>query len=136
MVVGALLYIVRYAHDVPYYDGWSMVEVLGGQQPVDAGWLWQPRNEHRIPLPKLVLLGLYSMSGWDFRAGMYFNVLLLAALAGGMMRVAAQQRGGTSYADAFFPLNEGQRRASAPERLRMARELVTIARSRFFPEST
>jgi hypothetical protein len=104
MLVGALLYVVRYAHDVPYYDGWSMVEVLGGQQPVDAGWLWQPRNEHRIPLPKLVLLGLYSMSGWDFRAGMYFNVLLLAALAGGMMRVAAQQRGGTSYADAFFPL--------------------------------
>ncbi|GAB2564031.1 hypothetical protein GCM10027085_65020 [Spirosoma aerophilum] len=81
-----------------------MTDALVIKQPVDAGWLWSQHNEHRIPLPKLVLIALYSLSGWDFRAGMYFNIVLLAALAAGAVKLASRQRGFVSYADAFFPL--------------------------------
>ena len=58
LALAVVLYIAGYAHNVPYYDGWVMVDVLSGAQPVDAAWLWQPRNDHRIPIPKLVLLAL------------------------------------------------------------------------------
>jgi hypothetical protein len=101
LALGVLLYIAGHAHNVPYYDEWVMVP---GEQPVDAGWLWQAHNDHRIPLPKLVLLTLYHLSGWDFRVGMYANALLLAGLAGAGISVAANRRGRWSYADAFLPV--------------------------------
>ncbi len=104
LVLAALLYIARYAHNVPYYDDWVMVDVLSGAQAVDAAWFWHPHNDHRIAIPKLVLLALYHLSDWDFRAGMYANAMLLAGLAGVGIYVAANRRGRWSYADAFLPL--------------------------------
>jgi hypothetical protein len=104
LALAVVLYIAGYAHNVPYYDGWTMVDVLSGAQPVDAAWLWETRNDHRIPIPKLVLLALYHLSGWDFRVGMYANAMLLAALAAAGIRVAANRRGGWSYTDAFLPV--------------------------------
>jgi hypothetical protein len=79
LALAVLLYIAGYAHNVPYYDEWEMVPVVSGARPVDSGWLWQARNDHRIPLPKLALLAPYRLGGWDFRVGMYANALLLAA---------------------------------------------------------
>ena len=29
---------------------------LIGVQPITATWLWEQHNEHRIPLPKLILV--------------------------------------------------------------------------------
>jgi hypothetical protein len=105
LALAAVLYIVSYAHNVPYYDDWSMLDVLSGAQPVDAGWLWDAHNgRHRILVPKLVLLALYDLSGWDFRSGMYANVALLAGLAWAGIRVAVKRRGHWSYTDAFFPV--------------------------------
>jgi hypothetical protein len=72
LALAVVLYIARYAHNVPYYDDWViMVDALSGAQPVDAAWLWQAHNDHRIPIPKLVLLALYHLGGWDFRVGMF-----------------------------------------------------------------
>jgi hypothetical protein len=104
LALALLLYIVGYAHNVPYYDDWTMLGVLRGAQAVDSAWLWQAHNDHRIPVPKLALLALYHVSGWDFRAGMYANALLLAGLAWAGIRVAATRRRRWSYADAFLPL--------------------------------
>src|SRR3989442_1390482 len=73
LALAVVLYIAGYGHNVPYYDEWVMVDVLRGAQPVDAAWLWQAHNDHRIPIPKMVLLALYHLSGWDFRVGMYAN---------------------------------------------------------------
>ena len=103
-LLAALAFVVRYAHNVPYYDDWVMTDVLANNQQVDAVWLWNQHNGHRNPLPKLVLIALYSLTQWDFRAGMYFNVVFLAALAAAAVKLAARQRGSVSYADAFFPL--------------------------------
>lgn len=105
LTLAAVLYIARYAHNVPYYDEWGMVHVLSGVQPIDAGWLWDAHNgRHRIAVPKLALLTLFDLGGWDFRAGMYANVLLLAGLAWAGILVAVQRRGQWSYADVFLPL--------------------------------
>jgi hypothetical protein len=105
LALAGVLYIAEYAHNVPYYDEWiGMVDVLSGAQPVDAAWLWQAHNDHRIPIPKLALVALYYLSGWDFRVGMYANVLLLAVVAFAGIRVAASRRGRWSYADAFLPV--------------------------------
>jgi hypothetical protein len=104
LAAAVVLYIIEYAHNIPYYDEWSIVDVLSGARPLDGDWLWQPRNDHRIPIPKLILLVLYHVSGWDFRVGMFANAVLLAAIAGAGIWVAVKRRRRRSYADAFLPL--------------------------------
>ncbi len=104
MSVAALLFVARFGCSIPYWDDWDMVPVIAGDQSVDAHWLWSEHNGHRIPLPRLLLLGLYKLTGADFRAEMYFNVLLLSATAFMFIRVAKRQRGRISFTDAFFPL--------------------------------
>src|SRR5438067_9093466 len=88
-----IAYVARYGHNVPYYDEWGLAWVLHGRQPLDAGWLWQQVNDHRIPFPKLILVGLLSVFGWDFRAGMFFDALALIVLAALLVRTASQVRG-------------------------------------------
>ena len=104
MLLAALAYVAVYGSDVPFWDDWNLVAVLVGDQPVTPRWLWSEYNGHRLPLPKLTLLALYRLTGCDFRAGMYLNVLALGALAFVLIRTAGALRGGVAYADAFFPL--------------------------------
>ena len=104
MLLAALAFVWKFGSNVPYWDEWEMVPILAGEQPVDAAWLWSEHNGHRIPLPKLLLLAAYKLTGADFRVGMYANVLALGAVAFIMIWVAKGLRGRSSYADAFFPL--------------------------------
>ena len=99
-----LAYVARFGSNVPYRDDWDMVPTVTGVQPVTAGWLWSQHNEHRIPVPRLVMLALYRTFGFDFRVGMVFNVCATAALALGLIQAARRLRGRASLADAFFPL--------------------------------
>src|SRR5205823_2555287 len=100
----ALAFVGRYGPDVPIGDDYDLVPALSGARPIAADWLWSQHNEHRIPLPRLVLLASYRLSGYDFRAGMFVNVVLLAALAAGLIAAARGLRGATWYSDAFFAL--------------------------------
>jgi hypothetical protein len=104
LFAAALALVVGYGRDVPFYDELDLVPILAGDQPVTAGWLWAVHNGHRLPLPRLLLLGLLRLTGNDFRAGMYFNVLALGALAFALIWTARCVRGRAAYADAFFPL--------------------------------
>jgi hypothetical protein len=105
MVAAAIGYVVHFGRNVPYWDDWNMVDVLTGAQPVTLHWLWIPYGGHRIPLPRLLLLALYKISGADFRAGMYFNVLVVAAAAAALIWASAKMRGGrASVTDLVFPL--------------------------------
>ena len=74
MLAAALWFVMTCGKNVPFMDDWEIVPALSGAQPITANWLWSQHNEHRIPLPRLLLLGLFSVSGNDFRAGMFFNV--------------------------------------------------------------
>jgi hypothetical protein len=105
MLVVVLGSVFKYGHNVPLSEDWLLVPPLTGHERDLAGWLWEQNNEHRVPLPKLVHLGLLELTGGDFRAGMVFNGLTLAALSWSMMHVARKLRGGVAaYADAFFPI--------------------------------
>ena len=104
MALVALAHVARYGRNVPLAEDWLLVAPLTGNEDDLANWLWEPVNEHRLPLPKLVLLGLLKLTG-DFRSGMVFNVLALSALALAMIRSVRTLRGGrTRYADAFLPV--------------------------------
>jgi hypothetical protein len=67
-------------------------------------WLWSQNSEHRLPVPRLVNLGLLRATG-DFRATMLFDALILGAVTAGMIVIARRLHGGrTRLEDAFFPL--------------------------------
>ena len=105
MVGAALAFVHTYGSNVPSWDGWDMVPTLTGHQPVSAKWLWSQHNEHRVPLPRLLLLGLHGITGINFRTPMFFNIAVTAALALAMILSAKRLRGGQlRYTDAFFPL--------------------------------
>jgi hypothetical protein len=104
MISAAVFLVVRYGVDVPVWDDFALVPVLTGEKPLTVGWLWAQHNESRIALSKLVLLGAYRLSGFDFRAGMFLNVVALGVLAYSLIRVARELRGASSYSDAFFPI--------------------------------
>jgi hypothetical protein len=67
-------------------------------------WLWKTWAEHRIPLAKFLWKGVLQLSGYNFRAGDFVTVGLLAAAALAMIGAAGWIRGRLIVADAFFPL--------------------------------
>jgi len=103
MVVLATLYIRDYAPRIPFWDD---LEVLRIWLPtMERNWeeMWSLHNEHRIPLPRLIQVGLLHATN-DFRSGMCFQVLLYGLVSAAMILVARRVRGRTSWTDAFFPL--------------------------------
>src|SRR6516225_6557034 len=74
-------YIFRFAVDVPYWDAWQFVPLLGefyeGKLPL--GLLTQQHNEHRIVLPRLLMLLLARLTDYDTSAEMYASWLMLCA---------------------------------------------------------
>jgi len=96
--------IARDGRNLPFEEDLLMVAPMTHHEPHLGTWLWSQNSEHRLPLPRLVNLGLLRATG-DFRATMVFDTLMLAAVAAGMILSARRLRGGrTSLADAFFPL--------------------------------
>ena len=104
MVIGALTLVAIYGSNVPSWDDWDMVPTATGHQPVTREWLWSQHNEHRDPVPRLLLLAILRLPPMDFLTGMYFNVLVTSALALAMVLVLRRLRGRSSYLDAFFPI--------------------------------
>jgi hypothetical protein len=97
-------FIARDGRNLPFEEDWLMVAPMTHHEPDLPGWLWSQNSEHRLPLPRLVNLGLLRATG-DFRSTMVFDTLILAAVAAGMLVAARKLRGGhTSLADGFFPL--------------------------------
>ena len=96
---------IQAASPIPLAEDWYTVPLITGQ-PVDLGaWLWEQNNEHRMPVARLLLLGVLKGGGGDYRAGGLLNLSLLAAGAAGLILFARHLRGGvTDPADAFFPL--------------------------------
>lgn len=104
LTVGTAAFIARYGSNVPSWDDWDMVPTLTGNQPVTLEWLWSQHNEHRVPVPRLLLLGLHALVGVDFRTPMYFNLFAVALLAATMIVAAGRLRGRVLWTDAFFPI--------------------------------
>lgn len=103
MTAIALAFVLVYGRNVPSWDDWDIVPTTTGAQPVTWNWLWSQHNEHRIPVPRLVMLAIFR-SFMDFRAGMVANVLLNAGMTAWLLRILRQLRGCLEWTDVFLPL--------------------------------
>jgi hypothetical protein len=102
VVAANLAAVARYSpRSVPVSDEFLS---LGDGADLSLRWLWEQHAEHRIPLPKLLWMGVLRLSGYDFRIGNFLQVLGAGLVAWVLIRAAARLRGGTRLTDAFFPL--------------------------------
>ena len=104
MVLGGLAFVTAYGSYVPWMDDWEWVPAVTGNTPVDFSWVWAQLADHRNPLSRLLLLGIYTLAGGNFRAALYANVVFFAVLSSVSLWVVRGLRGRTHYADALFPL--------------------------------
>src|SRR4029077_1188220 len=66
MFLAAMAFVATYGRNAPFWDDWEiLVPALAGKQPITATWLWETYHEHRLPLPKLILLGLGKLTDCD-----------------------------------------------------------------------
>jgi len=95
--VAVVIVILRYGVNVPYAEEWDFVAFFALQEVGELRWIdiWAPHNEHRMVVPKLLMLGLAPLTGWNLRAEMllsaaiaFSSVLLLLALARPALREA------------------------------------------------
>jgi hypothetical protein len=103
-VLAATTFVAFFGVNVPLWDDANIALALIGDRPITLGWLWEQCNEHRIALPKLILLGADHLAGNDIRAGMFLSVAALSALAAALIGLTARLRGGTRPTDALFPV--------------------------------
>src|SRR4051812_18761467 len=68
MLLLAVVFVATYGSNVPACEDFFIAETFAGHQQITVKWLWEAVGEtpHRWPLPKLILIGLYRLSG-DFR---------------------------------------------------------------------
>lgn len=105
MLIADLLILANHGRNIPEAEDWHLVPPLTGWESNLGDWLWAQNNEHRIPLPRLILLTALNLTKGDFRSGAVLNIFTLAFVAAAGILVARHLRGKrTSYADAFFPL--------------------------------
>jgi hypothetical protein len=73
-----LCVVARYAVAVPYWDQWEFVPLLEktyhGQLTFHD--LWAQHNEHRILFPKIIMLALARLTGWNIRCELAVNIIL------------------------------------------------------------
>ncbi len=78
-----LVLVVGWSVDVPFMDDWALVDDLvrwqAGTESLDD--LFRGHDVHRILVPRLVMLALADISGWDLRWQMVLSVLLASCLA-------------------------------------------------------
>src|SRR5271156_2867388 len=79
MTIAAVAFVAKYSRNCPDMDEWEIVSRLTRTRPIWIRWLFAPHNEHRIPLPRLILIGAGRLSGNDFRTAAFLNVALLSA---------------------------------------------------------
>ena len=87
MFLVALACIFVYGRNIPLAEDWHLVAPLTGNEPDIVKWLFAQNNEHRIPLPKLVLLGLLKITHGDFRSGMVLTVICMALVAALLIKI-------------------------------------------------
>lgn len=75
-----ILYLRRFAVNVPFMDQWDLVPLLEAFLDRDGRLLlellWRHHNEHNILFPKLIFLALAVASDWNVLAEMWFSLFL------------------------------------------------------------
>lgn len=87
-----------------YWDELANVARLTGEAPVTLDWLWEQHNEHRIPLPRLIYLGLAWLAGGWTGIVSLFGAIAMIAVTFGLTQMIQRLRGRNTLLDIFFPL--------------------------------
>lgn len=100
LVLAPLLFLLakigQFGFGFPYWDAWRFVEIL---ERADAGVLsladlWSQHNEHRIFFPRLVMLVLAQLSGWnvwwEVGTGAFFATVTALAVGRLYFRTASE----------------------------------------------
>lgn len=103
-VLVAFGYVNRYAGRIPLLDDYTLVGLQLEPELPAAAVLWQPHNEHRIPLPKLASWLTARVAGFGVKSVMRMDLGLLAAAAAGLLLAIRSLRGGYRFPDAIIPL--------------------------------
>jgi hypothetical protein len=70
--------IIRlYGLDIPHMDQWEMVPLLqaASEHKLTFAQLWVPHNEHRLVIPRLIMLAMAWVTDWDIRYELLINFL-------------------------------------------------------------
>lgn len=80
--------------DVPYWDQWVMAPLMDRlfSGRLDLADVWSQHNDHRVFFPRLLMLGLARLSGWDVRWEMAASVAAAAAILLAAVRLAPPER--------------------------------------------
>lgn len=73
---------IENAVNVPYWDEWGFVPLLQklNSSNLTLADLWAQHNEHRIFLPKVIMLVLASLTRWDVRYEMVLSIVLAVGI--------------------------------------------------------
>jgi hypothetical protein len=76
-----IVHVAQYHVDVPFWDQWNFVPLLGKsyEQGITLGDLWGLHNEHRLLFPRLIMLGLAHISGYNIVLELVVIILLAVA---------------------------------------------------------
>jgi hypothetical protein len=74
--------IVRYKVDIPVWDQWQFVPLLekSFQGTLSLRDFWAQHNEHRLLFPRIIMLILARLSGWNISYELATNLLLAFGL--------------------------------------------------------
>jgi hypothetical protein len=98
-----LVYVARYGSNAPLADEWGFIRPLVGEAALGP-WLWEAHGDHRFPLPRLLWVAAFRLSGSDFRAAMFLSATLASAVAFGLIALACRLRGRSHLADLLIPV--------------------------------
>lgn len=75
--------LAAHGHGFPYWDAWELVPVMRRLEAGGfiGGELWAQHNEHRIPVPRAIMLALAYATGWNTGHEIALGVVCAAALA-------------------------------------------------------
>ena len=77
-IICLIYFVAKYSVDVPYWDQWGLIPLLEKSYSGTLSFmdLWSQHNEHRIFFPKIVMITLARLSGWNINYEFAANILV------------------------------------------------------------
>ena len=62
-----LALVLRHGVNVPFWDQWELVGLLAAASDGTLTWaeIFRQHNEHRMVFPKIIMLALAALTGWN-----------------------------------------------------------------------
>ncbi|WP_232056126.1 hypothetical protein [Tuwongella immobilis] len=103
MIVQAIVAVVWFGRNFPIADEWEFVPVYVGAESFWS-WLWMQHNEHRLPLPRMIVWLAYQITH-DYRSGSIIQIVLLGWCSLRMTQLIRERRGYARWVDVAVPVS-------------------------------